>query len=104
MKVVVLRETSPGEARVALVPESVRKLIALKANVSVESGAGSGSLILRTMTIARLARRVSSDREALLSSADLLVVVNRPTEHDLHGLPHNAVVLGFCDPSTSPLR
>ena len=43
MKVVVLRETSPGEARVALVPESVRKLIALKANVSVESGAGIGS-------------------------------------------------------------
>jgi NAD(P) transhydrogenase subunit alpha len=101
MKVVVLRETSPGEARVALVPESVRKLIALKANVSVESGAGIESA--RTDDDYREAgAEVSSDREALLGSADLLVVVNRPTEHDLHELPHNAVVLGFLRPLDDP--
>ncbi|HZI88684.1 MAG TPA: NAD(P) transhydrogenase subunit alpha [Pyrinomonadaceae bacterium] len=101
MKVVVLRETSPGEARVALVPESVRKLIALKANVSVETGAGIGSA--RTDDDYREAgAEVSSDREALLGSADLLVVVNRPTEHDLHELPHNAVVLGFLRPLDEP--
>ena len=35
MNVVVMRETLPGEARVALVPESIRKLIPLKANVRV---------------------------------------------------------------------
>ena len=29
MKIVVLRETQEGEARVALMPESVKKLIAL---------------------------------------------------------------------------
>ncbi|HET6648198.1 MAG TPA: NAD(P) transhydrogenase subunit alpha [Pyrinomonadaceae bacterium] len=101
MKVVVLRETSPGEARVALVPESVRKLIALKANVSVETGAGVGSA--RTDDDYREAgAEVSSDRKALLGSADLLVVVNRPTEQDLHELPHNAVVLGFLRPLDEP--
>jgi len=101
MKVVVLRETSPGEARVALVPESVRKLIALKANVSVETGAGIGSA--RTDDDYREAgAEVSSDREVLLGSADLLVVVNRPTEHDLHELAHNAVVLGFLRPLDEP--
>ena len=40
MNVVVLRETQAGEARVALMPESVKKLIALKAAVHVERGAG----------------------------------------------------------------
>ena len=40
MNIVVLRETQAGEARVALMPESVKKLVALKAQVHVESGAG----------------------------------------------------------------
>ena len=40
MNVVVLRETQPGEARVALMPESVNKLVALKATVHIERGAG----------------------------------------------------------------
>ena len=40
MNIVVLREQQSGEARVALMPESVRKLVALKAVVLVESNAG----------------------------------------------------------------
>ena len=43
MNVVVLRETAKGEARVALVPESIVKLVGLKANVLVESRAGLGA-------------------------------------------------------------
>src|SRR5882724_6152008 len=43
MNIVVLRETQAGEARVALMPESVKKLIALKASVQIESGAGLGA-------------------------------------------------------------
>jgi NAD(P) transhydrogenase subunit alpha len=101
MKVVVLRETSPGEARVALVPESVRKLVALKATVNVESGAGLGAA--RTDDDYREAgAEVSPDRESLLGSADLLVVVNRPSEQDIHRLPKSAVVLGFLRPLDEP--
>ena len=40
MNIVVLRETATDEARVALVPESVVKLVGLKASVQIESGAG----------------------------------------------------------------
>ena len=43
MKIVVLKETVPGEARVALMPDSVKKIVALKASVAVESGAGLGA-------------------------------------------------------------
>ncbi len=40
MQITVLKESQPGETRVALVPESVKKLVALKTQVAVESGAG----------------------------------------------------------------
>ena len=43
MNIAVLRESGTGEARVALMPDSVQKLVALKASVSIESGAGLGA-------------------------------------------------------------
>ena len=43
MNIVVLRETQAGEARVALMPESSKSSIALKATVQIESGAGLGA-------------------------------------------------------------
>ena len=40
MKIAVLRETAPGERRVAATPETVKKFVALGAEVAVEQGAG----------------------------------------------------------------
>ncbi len=45
MKIAVLKETAPGEARVAATPETVKKFIALGATVAVEPGAGAGASI-----------------------------------------------------------
>lgn len=101
MNVVVLRETQPGESRVALVPESVRKIVALKATVKVETGAGLGAA-LTDQDYRDAGAEVAPDREALLKSADLLVVVNRPSAPDLHSLRAGAVVLGFLRPLDEP--
>ncbi|MCA1601591.1 MAG: NAD(P) transhydrogenase subunit alpha [Acidobacteria bacterium] len=101
MNVVVLRETQPGETRVALVPESVHKIVALKATVKVESGAGLGAA--RTDDDYREAgAQVTPDRRSLLGSADLLVVVNKPSEQDIHQLPKGAVLIGFLRPLDEP--
>ena len=43
MNIAVLNETSPGEARVALMPDSVKKLVAPKVSVFIESAAGLGA-------------------------------------------------------------
>jgi len=43
MKVAVVKETAPGERRVALVPEAVAKLIGAGLEVLVETGAGDGA-------------------------------------------------------------
>jgi NAD(P) transhydrogenase subunit alpha len=40
MRIAVVKETAPGERRVALVPESCKKLIAAGYEISIESGAG----------------------------------------------------------------
>ena len=101
MNVVVLRELQPGEARVALMPESVRKLVALKAMLQVESGAGLGAA--RTdQDYKDAGAQVSSDRTALLEAADVLAVVNRPSASDFEHLKVGAVVVGFLRPLDEP--
>src|SRR5207245_1637267 len=92
MNIAVLNESSPGEARVALMPDSVQKLVAAKASVSIESGAGLGAA--RTDDDYRsVGANVVADRNALLSNADMLVVVNRPSEEDLRSMKKGAAVV-----------
>jgi len=101
MNIAVLRETGAGEARVALMPDSVQKLVALKVSVSIESGAGLGAA--RTDGDYRsVGATVVADRNALLASADVLVVVNRPSPEDFQALKKGAVVLGFLRPLDEP--
>ena len=101
MKIVVLRETQEGEARVALMPESVKKLIALGTVVQIESRAGLNAA--RTDDDYREAgAEISSDREALLSDADVVAAVNRPSADDLARLKKGAVVIGFLRPLDEP--
>ena len=45
MQITVLKEQDPNEARVALVPESVKKLVGQGAIVAVEQGAGLNASI-----------------------------------------------------------
>lgn len=101
MRVVVLRETQAGETRVALVPESVRKLVGLKAVVAVESDAGleAGAA---DADYTNAGAEVSSDREALLQSADVLAAVNRPATEDLQRMKQGAVLIAFLRPLDEP--
>jgi H+-translocating NAD(P) transhydrogenase subunit alpha len=101
MNITVLRETYTGEARVALTPESARKLAALKANVMVESGAGAQAGAMDADYEAAGAS-VSADRASLLEAADVLAVVNRPSLEDIRNLKQGAVVLGFLRPLDEP--
>ena len=101
MNIAVLNETSPGEARVALMPDSAQKLVAQKASVSIESGAGLGAA--RTDDdYSAAGATVVDDRNALLAQADVLVVVNRLSPEDFNRLQQGAVVLGFLRPLDEP--
>src|ERR1044072_4740366 len=101
MNIAVLNESGASEARVALMPDSVQKLVAAKASVSIEQGAGLGAA--RTDDdYANAGAKILSDRNALLAEADVLVVVSRPAADDLRRMKKGAVVLGFLRPLDEP--
>ena len=100
MKIAVLREKQPAEARVALVPESVKKLVAAGAEIGVERGAGAQAGFSDSDYEAAGASVM--DHSDLLSEADILVCVNRPEEDDFRRLKSSAVIIGFLKPLDEP--
>src|SRR3954464_16007749 len=103
MNIAVLNETGSAEGRVALMPDSVKKLIAAKAAVSIESGAGLGAARIDD-DYTEVGAAVVSDRNSLLAGADVLVCVSRPEDEDLRRMKQGAVVLGFLRPLDEPAK
>jgi H+-translocating NAD(P) transhydrogenase subunit alpha len=100
MRIAVPREKQPGEARVALTPESVKKLVAAGAEVGIETGAGvhAGFPDADYQT----AGASVMGRSDLLPAADVLACVNRPEPDDFASLKPNTVVIGFLKPLDEP--
>jgi NAD(P) transhydrogenase subunit alpha len=97
----ILRETSIGETRVALLPDSLKSLLAQGITVSVESGAGI-SAGAYDAAYAEAGATVTADRSSILSTADLIPVVNAPSAADQAMLKSGAVVIGFLKPLEAP--
>jgi len=94
MKVAVAAETDAGEARVAAVPETVKKLIGLGAEVAVMPDAGVKSGILDADYTAAGAS-VTPDA---LNGADVVLMVRRPQAGELPRLKKGALVIAIMDP------
>jgi NAD(P) transhydrogenase subunit alpha len=77
MKIAIPKERRAGEARVAATPETVKKLIALGAEVAVEAGAGLGAAITDE-AFRGAGASIVHDAGALLASADVILKVQRP--------------------------
>jgi H+-translocating NAD(P) transhydrogenase subunit alpha len=100
MKVAVVKDNAPGERRVALVPETVPRLTQAGLEVLVEQGAGdrawfpdsayseAGASILKT--------------NDLYVTADVLLMVTRPSEDQLGKLRQGQTVVGMLSPLTDP--
>src|ERR1041385_5708871 len=101
MNIVVLRETQEGEARVSLMPESVKKLVGLGTAVNIESRAGL-SAARTDDDYVEAGAEVSSDRESLLANADVLAVVTRPSANVFARLKRGAVGSVFWRPLDDP--
>ncbi len=99
MKVSVVKETAPGERRVALVPEAVVKLRAAGLEVLVESGAGDGAWHTDD-SYAEAGASVVSRSEAL--AADVVLMVGKPDAAALAALRPGQLVIGLLAPLTDP--
>ena len=75
MKLIVPRETREGERRVALVPESVKKLVKAGISVVVEMGAGAGSFIADAAYL-EAGATLASGSEEMFADADFVLGAN----------------------------
>ena len=76
--IAVIRESHPGETRVAATPETVRKLIAAGFTVAVQAGAGLGAACLDADYAAAGARLAKSAADAV-KGADILFGIRMPS-------------------------
>ncbi len=102
MKVAVVKETAPGERRVALVPEAVGRLRKAGIDVMTESGAGDGAWFADS-AYAEAGATIAT-RQELLAGADLIVTVTRPDEQLAAGLKPGQAVLGMLNPLADPAQ
>lgn len=101
MKIAIAKEIEVGEHRVALIPDTVAKLVKQDWEIWVESGAGEGSFYSDADYEAAGAK-VMGDTEALWREADILLKVSPPKEHEVHQLRENATLISFLNPLGNP--
>ena len=87
----------PDEPRVAVSPETVKKLAALGCTVKVQAGSGARSRFSDALLAAQGATIVATAAEAL-NGADILLKVRRPDASELAQLKPGAIVATMADP------
>ncbi|MGH2470901.1 MAG: Re/Si-specific NAD(P)(+) transhydrogenase subunit alpha [Candidatus Limnocylindria bacterium] len=95
MRIGVVRETTPGERRVALVPETVGRLAKSGNEVIVELDAGEAS---------SFPDRMYTDAGATIGDAfscELVLKVAKPSDDELGRIREGAVLIAFLQPLTN---
>jgi NAD(P) transhydrogenase subunit alpha len=100
MRVGVPKETTPGERRVALVPDVVRRLGTKGVEVVIESGAGAQALIPDAL-FEEAGAQIAADPGEVWG-ADVVVTIAPPSEEDIGRLGPGSVLVGFLGPLTNP--
>jgi H+-translocating NAD(P) transhydrogenase subunit alpha len=101
MIVAVPREAASNERRVALVPETVTKLIQAGASVRVQRDAGTAAAFPDAF-YTQAGASIVDDPAALVSDADLVVTVGKPAPNVLAAMRKNATLVGFLNPLGDP--
>jgi proton-translocating NAD(P)+ transhydrogenase subunit alpha len=99
MKVSVLKESVPGERRVALVPEAIGKLRSAGLEVLVESRAGD-SAWHSDSSYADAGASIVSRADAL--AADVVLLVGKPDPAAVRALRPGQTIVGLLAPLTDP--
>lgn len=107
MKIAVVREIREGEKRVALVPESCRKLAGKGIRIAMESGAGEPAYFSDD-SYRESGAEIEADAAELLGSADLVLKVQPPAvnpalgRHEADLMREGAMLLGTLAPARWP--
>jgi NAD(P) transhydrogenase subunit alpha len=97
MRIGVPSEHGQVERRVALTPDAVSRLVADGVEVIVQAGAGVGAS-LPDADYEAVGARIVPNGKALLDEADLVTMVNRPREDDVHAFRSGTALVGMLQP------
>jgi len=100
VKLGVPTETRPGERRVALVPDVVKRLVAGGWEVAVQSGAGHEAAFFDD-AFAEAGAEIVADAAAVHRGAAAVVRVQAPTADDAGLVDPGTVVLSFLQPAAA---
>ena len=101
MQIAVPTEQWPNERRVALIPDSVKKLALAGFSIHVQDGCGNESGYSNE-DYTEAGATISSDREAMLKSSDIILRVRKPDASEVNLLKSGAVHISYLDPYNEP--
>jgi H+-translocating NAD(P) transhydrogenase subunit alpha len=99
VKVAVPKETAPGERRVALVPEIVKKLADAGFEIAVEAGAGAEASF-SDQDFEQAGAMIAPSPEELLRGAEGVLKVQKPSAEEIELLPEGSILIAFLQPLT----
>ena len=100
LAVVAIKETAPGERRVALAPDSIGRLKAAGLDVLVEAGAGTGARFADDAYVEAGASIVRGDE--VMARADVIVTVGTLSPEQVGRLRPGQTVIGMLRPLVAP--
>jgi H+-translocating NAD(P) transhydrogenase subunit alpha len=97
----VPKEILPGEHRVSLTPDVIRKLTRTGFRVVVERGAGEAASFLDA-AYEEAGAEIAPDAMSLYDSVKVVLKVARPTEPEIAMLRQDTILIAFLQPLVSP--
>ena len=97
MQIGVLKETHPGENRVALIPDTVKKLVKLGADITVEAALGQGSGFADD-EYTEAGAAVSADRNGILGQSDIILRIRKPESGEVGRIKQGCIHISYLDP------
>ena len=97
MQIGIPKETHPGENRVPIIPDTVKKLRDLGAEVVIEEGLGLGSGF-RDKEYTEAGANISPDRNALFSNSDILLRLRKPDLSEVALMKSGCIHISYLDP------
>ena len=97
MQIGIPKETHPGENRVPIIPDTVKKLCQLGAEVLIEEGLGLGSGF-RDKEYTEAGANISPDRNALFSNSDILLRLRKPDLSEVALMKSGCIHISYLDP------
>lgn len=101
MKIAIAKEIEVGERRVALIPDTVARLVKQGLEIWVEAGAGEAAFFTNQAYEAAGAK-IIADTHTLWSEADVVLKVGVPKEHEIYQLREGSSLISLLNPLGKP--